>query len=490
MKRGSSRLPGCALDPDKAEEINPNIYSTQSNIPIVYLCKGSSFVRLARSWFVLSACFCIFSCTLSTAEAQEDKIIVTTQIVQSINPEIYGVNYDWNVVADQEYGSYNAELRDVTHFTLQRFPAGWDAEWYDWDSNRTPGWKKSPADPGADAATVMATSPAVSIVTPSKDTVKDPERVGSDVDKTLNIVRKFGDRAAAWEIGNEWWLQSGAKQNPTVRKQNLQSYSRLVTAVVPQIMALQPGAKIFVTGDWQQPEEIGAIRSIVGEPLWGQVRGIAVHIYCGTVNPETNCKRVPDQLAKVQAVSGKSEIYASEWNVPRRLTHNNFGMPHANEIGIAIGILVRSGVDLAAYWPPVRILPSLALISSDFQRPEATGLLFGWLAEGFRGSMVETRGALPSIAAVEDGKVGVFVFSRDQNRHSVSVALPTTSCRRKVTGSVMYAASADGSGEPRVADLALGIVGERTRCYVTFVLNPGTSNRGSGWEIARISVAP
>ncbi len=443
-----------------------------------------------RTAIVLAACLAIhcLAATEFASSARADEVVtVINHEVTRINPKIYGVNYDWIAVPADQYGAYIQEMQDVAHFTLQIFPAGWDAENYDWDANDTPRWVKRPIAPGADPDRVIATSPAVAFILPSRDAVSNPDNISEEVGRSLSVVRRYGSRVRIWEIGNEWWLQSGAKRHPVIRQRHLQAYAELVAAVVPRIIAMEPQAEIYVMGDWLHPEDLAVMRRIVGEATWSQIRGIALHPYCRIDDPVMPCDQVPPSIAAVKSAAGKSSIFASEWNVTRAHGYWLFGMAHANEIGIQLGKMVLSGVDLAAYWPAFKFLPRSAFVSADYRRPETTGLLFGWLARYYRGSALQTSGSLPALAAVTKAELNVFVFSRDQARHTVTLVLPQGLDVRNTVARVMYTTSPNGAGEPMVATLPVTSKSGGDGTQVGFALNPGTPGRGSAWEIAHIT---
>jgi hypothetical protein len=456
------------------------------------LCVGAGDGRGAsgRIGIVLATCLaihCLAATKFASSARADDVVTVFNRTVARINPQVYGINYDWIAVPAAEYDAYIREMRNVTHFTLQVFPAGWDAENYDWNANDTPRWFRRPIVPGADADLIIETSPAVAFILPSRDAVGNPRYVPEEVGKSLSVVRISLNRVRIWEIGNEWWLQSGARRYPVIRQRHLLAYAEYVAALVPNIIALEPQAEIYVTGDWLRPEEFAVMRQVVGEATWSRIKGIALHPYCRIDDPEIACARVPQNLAAVRSITGKSDIFASEWNVTRAHGYVISGMDHANEIGIELGRMVASGVDLAAYWPAVKIVRAFALVTSDYRRPEAAGLLFGWLARYYRGLALETGGSVPALAAVTKTALNVFVFSENRPRRTMTVMLPPSLHVRNTTARAMYAVSPNGMGEPMIAQLPVAAKSGAGGTRVGFVLNPGIAGRGSAWEIAHIT---
>ena len=177
------------------------------------------------------------------------EITLSMTPVVEISPLIYGVNYDWDKVPADEFPQWELAMRNVAHYTLARFPSGWNAEWYDWASNRLVGGNRHPNGPGADAETILSAAPMVSFIAPSETAVTHPKELASIVRLTTQLVNQYGNRVPIWEIGNEWWLQSGAKKNPNIREHHLRAYAALVAADVPAMKAVNGGIQIYVTGD-------------------------------------------------------------------------------------------------------------------------------------------------------------------------------------------------------------------------------------------------
>lgn len=445
-----------------------------------------SMIRSLDIWRMtgLALGFAILATSQAIAEptAREDHVSFGMGPVAPISGRLFGVNYDWNYVPASRYSQYVEAMRGLSHVTVQRFPSGWNAEHYDWNTNTETPWRKSSIQVGASADQVISTSPTTTLITPSKEAISRQDGISTDVEQTLAIVRRFKRRVQVYEIGNEWWLQAGARNDDAIRADNLRHYAQLVAAVVPRILQVDPAAQIYAGVDRRRSQDAAEIREIVGERTWSLVKGVSIHIYCGDDDAEYRCSDIPAEVASIKQSSGKSSVYVSEWNIAPRYTQHRAGLSHATDVGLAIGGMARSGVDLAAYWPPAVIMPNLALVRDDFKTPEANGMLFGWLAEGFRGTMLETTGDLPALAAGSDGAVNLFVFSHDEKPHVVTVDIPAALRGGGASARVMSAASADGRGTPKVS--ALPLDASAGSDSLTFTLNPGSPDRGSGWEIA------
>jgi hypothetical protein len=409
-----------------------------------------------------------------------------------INPLIYGVNYDWSRVPAAEFRRFHGAILQIAHYTIVRFPSGWNAEWYDWASNRLVGGRLHAEEPGVDPETLLSVVPAASFITPSEAAIHQPSLLADVVQRTVDLVNRYGKRVRIWEIGNEWWLQSGAKNHPGIRDHNLEVYSALVAAVAPAMKAVNPAIEIYATGDWINPQEFTTLRRLVGPAAWSAVDGISVHTYCGTFEPEHLCGRIVDNVAAIRSITGKEKIYDSEWAVAKRLSRDDYGIRNASETILAIQDLALAHITAAAYWPPVKALPALAFVSADYQKPFATGVVFGWMSIYYRGQALRTGGDLAAAAARNQDRVTVFVPARGIGPRTVRIRLAGTGLSRVVSAEVMHSAhpdDPDGSRDVQIGPLSVFLQhaagGDE---WAEFVVNPGTPGRGSNWEIARVTL--
>jgi hypothetical protein len=181
------------------------------------------------------------------AAAQPVVISVTGGSGVAISPQLYGINYVWDKVPGAEFGSFLSSLTRVSHYTMARYPGGWNAERLDWAHNIET--REAPSQPGIDAADFLASVPLATFITPSHTAVSHPQNIGQVVNRSVRLVEQYGAQVPAWEIGNEWWLQTGASKNSNKYAINLENYGLLLGAVVPAMKAANPSIKIYATGD-------------------------------------------------------------------------------------------------------------------------------------------------------------------------------------------------------------------------------------------------
>jgi hypothetical protein len=402
-----------------------------------------------------------------------------------ISPLLYGVNYVWDKVPGPDFAAYQAAMGDVAHASLSRYLGGWGAEAYDWSANTESG-KRAVDAPGEAPDGFLAAVPAASFITPSAEAIKQPEMIGDTVKQSVALVSQYGGRVKYWEIGNEWWLQAGAKKNPARRAENLAGYARLLASVAPAMKAADPSIKIFAMADWAAPDEVAQMRQMAGAG-WDAVDGISVHSYCGATDETRRCTDLPAAIAAVRQASGKPLIYASEWAAVRGMNLDDDGIRNAGLTVCALGDMAFAGINLGAYWPPVNVLPGLSFVSGDYRTALATGVAFGWMAKYYEGQALPAGGDMTALAARDGGDVNVIVPSGDSGPVHVRILLTGTGLRGAVDGSVLFGANKDG----RVARIAaLPVTTEQAggKTYAAFDLDPGGADRGAAYEIARVTL--
>lgn len=453
-------------------------------------CKSRS---LPRS--IICVVCSLMACSVQTSWTQnvtrQVTISISTKDAVPISPLLYGINYDWDKIPAGEFPAFSAAMAAVAHVSMVRFPSGWNAEVYNWDTNIVTG-KRAPAQPGATPDAVFAAFPTRTTITPTAKGIDDPDGIPFDVKQSVRLVKRYGAQIHYWEIGNEWWLMSGAKNDPVIREHHLHAYAALLNAVVPAMKKVNPSIVIFAGGQWTVPSDFSMLRRLVNPAVWRQIDGIYVHPYCGTADPETLCSLLPQVLAADQAASGKRMIYASEWAVVRKASTNDFGIRNAVYTIDALRNLALAGVQLGAYWPPARVLPALAFASADFQTPFPTGIVFGWMSKWYEGQALRTTGDPLAAAAQNGSEITVFVPSEEAGPETVRVSLAGTGMHRILSAEVLYSEDPDsphGASEAHVVTLPATIhKGENGSTYVQFDLNPGTLGRGKAFEMARITL--
>ena len=404
--------------------------------------------------------------------------------VAEISPLIYGVNYVWDSVPAEELRQFDAAMRSVARYTLARYPGGWAAEWYDWAANREVGGRAYVERPGPDPASFLSVVPQASFIVPSAAAIRDPSQIPVLARYSADLVRRYGGRVTIWEIGNEWWMQRGAQRNPFARQQNLATYAALVAAVAPAMKAANPHIDIYATGDWVEPQEFRGLRDMVGA-AWSSVDGISIHTYCGELDPERLCSQILQRADTIRSVTGKTKLYDSEWARARRINAENYGMRNAYRMMDAIQDLAMARMTAAAYWPPTKAVPAIAFVSDDLRQAYATGAVFGWMSQYYRGQALRVSGELPAAAARSGATVTLFIAADATGHRIVRVPLAGTGLERVASAEVMF-----GAEDPRrswvveVASLPTTLRGGA----LELELNPGTPGRGAGWEFARVTL--
>ncbi len=426
-----------------------------------------------------------------TAFAQTDVIKLSSTDV-TISPSLYGINYVWDKIPGDSFGQFQSLIARVTHYSFARYPGGWNGERLDWTQNVET--KQAPAEPGVDAPTFLAAVPAATFIVPSNKPVAHPEAAENFAQRSANLVALYGRDVTVWEIGNEWWLQNGAAQSDSKRASNLANYANYLSVVVPAMKAVDPNIQIYVSADWEHPEQFATLRQLTSPQAWSEVSGISVHTYCGSQDPARLCSLLPERIAQSRAAADKQAVYDSEWAVPVQQTQNSSGIQNAIYTMIAFQELAKAGVQMAAYWPPVRNVPGMSLIDADYSDGYATGYLFGWLRQGYEGTAMTASGNLPAIAARNGDQVSVFVAALSQSPSRVSIDLAGTGLHQVVSASVMFAAAPQdlrGEDSRKVMIVALPVTigtGADGAPDAELTLNPASANRGSGDEIARITL--
>jgi hypothetical protein len=404
-----------------------------------------------------------------------------------ISPLLYGVNYVWDKIPASDFAAYRAAMDGIAHATLSRYLGGWGAESYDWAANEEVG-KRTAAVAGEAPAGFLDSVPAASFITPSATADKDPSYIGQTAKFDAYLVRKYGGRVKYWEIGNEWWLQNGAKKSAARRAETLVNYAALVAAAAPAMKAADPSIKVFAMADWAAPDEIARMRALAGAG-WDAVDGISVHSYCGTTDPTRRCDALPAGIAAVRQASGKSLIYASEWAAVRSMNPADDGIHNASLTVRALGDMVAAGIDLGAYWPPVGAVQELNFCAPDYRTATATGIAFGWMSVYYEGTALAATGG--ALAARQGDEVTLIVPSGDAGPQHFRVKLDGTGLQRVVSAAVLYTAGGPAGADGRqglVADLPVTITRDGGADYAEFDLDTGGAARGAAFEIARITL--
>jgi hypothetical protein len=466
---------------------------------------GVGLAVLAIGYLVVLASRAMLSPSARAQDSQVVQITLQAQSTGTIDPGIYGVNYVWHLVPASDFPRFATLMHDPVGATLVRYPGGWAAESYDWDTNTYnptgPEAHSALPDldgealanaPGVDPETFLSQFPAASFVTPSAPAIRNPAEIPSVTDTAVRLVHRYGQRVKLWEIGNEWWLQRGAKHDAANRSENLQRYAALVAAAAPAMKAANPNIELYVTGEWTQPDDFATLRKLVGARAWAAVDGLSIHPYCGDSDPDTLCSLLPERVGRIRALTGKDPIFASEWALGTKVTKDDYGIRNANLMVTAFRTLAQARIQSATYWPPVRAVPEIALLSRDYDRAFATGMLFGWMSRYYRGVALATSGPLASAAARSDDGTTIFVATGDSHSRKLEIPLGGTGLDQVVSAEVMFSDQPNDPNRSRFAKIrtlptriATGPDGAR---LVECDLNPGSPGRGAGAEILRITL--
>ena len=426
------------------------------------------------------------------------EITVSLKPVAAISPLLYGVNYTWHTVPAERFPAWHRAMSTVAHYTLVQYPGGWNPEHFDWTANSMPAWHNPKNSSGFDPLTnqpgiapegMLAVAPAANFVTPSQPAVLDPAAIPGLVATSVELARRYGARVKLWDIGNEWWIQRGGQKIPAIRKQNLRNYSALVAAVAPAMKAANPSIQLYANGDWQNLEEFTTIRQLVGPEAWAQLDGIAIHTYCN--GQDAPVSSVPMVVEKLRQITGKQRVFDSQWMITQKGFTDNYGIRNANRLVLGFQALAFARIEAAIIWPVTDFVPALNFVSPDYATPYAPGLLFGWMSQYYQGQALRTEGDLPATAAKSEHGVTVFVPSCSDGPRRVSLRLAGTGSLCVVSAKVMYS---DQPGDRlksrlvRIVDLPTAVVEGPPGPAVVFTLNPGGPNRGTGWEIVRLTL--
>ncbi len=467
------------------------------------LASGLALVVIA--YLVVLVSRAILSTSARAQSRQVAQITLQSKTLGAIDPGIYGVNYVWHLVPASDFPRFATLMRDPVGATLVRYPGGWAAESYDWSTNtyvaKGPDAPSALPDldgdalakaPGVDPETFLSNVPAATFVTASAPAIRDPAEIPAIAATAANLVKRYGERVKRWEIGNEWWLQRGAKHDPVTRQENLERYAALVAVAAPAMKAADPKIELYVTGEWTQPDDFATLRRLVGEAAWATVDGLSIHPYCGDSDPDTLCSRLPDRVARIRALTGKDAIYASEWALGTKVTKDDYGIRNANLMVTAFRTLAQARIQSAAYWPPVRAVPEIALLSRDYDRAFATGMLFGWMSHYYGGVALDTSGPLASAAARSDDGTTLFVATGDSQYGALKIPLGGTGLSQVVSAEVMFSDQPNDPNRSRFAKTrplpTRMVTGPDGAPVVECDLNPGTQGRGTSAEILRITL--
>lgn len=409
------------------------------------------------------------------------ELTVTGQKIASISDKIFGVNYIWHKISASDYPVFAEGLQSIGS-TQMRYPGGWVAERLNWVQNATPNWKQEPEEPGVSPKDIRTFSTSLNFVLPSVRYTKGQ----ADIDRMNEIYRtiltRYGKGINAVEIGNEWWLQDGARRDAVRRQQVMERYAQLVDGTARQIKAIDPNLKVFVTMDWRVPEQATAIRNLVSKESWAAVDGISIHPYCGEQGEQHSCFSLDAAALEIKKRSGKSLIYASEWSATRTVDGKMRGLQAANTISATFEEMAVGGIQYASYWPTAAAAESIALVNLDTGAPTAVGLVFGETRRTFTGTALAIKGYEGASAALRpDGTIGLVVPSLAADPTRFSIDLPPGLSGRIISATVVKARGPLRQNAAVLTELDARL----DNGSLSFSLN---ENDKIGWQVAFIVV--
>ena len=242
---------------------------------------------------------------------------------------------------------------------------------------------------------------------------------------------------------------------------------------------------IFVSGDWEHPEEFAEIRKQVGPKVWALVDGVSIHPYCGV---EPTCDSIPAMTEAVRQASGKDRVFDSQWMIRMKGLSDDYGIKYANRLVLAMSDLAHARIEAAIIWPVTSYIPELNFVSSNYQIGFAPGTLFGWMSKDYEGHVLNTNGDVKAAVARSASGLHILLPSMKSGPMTVRIPLSNLGVSKVVSAEVMYSDEPEDVHKARLAKVAPLPTKLGADNVLTFTLNPGSADRGKGWEIARISL--
>ncbi|NJX16384.1 hypothetical protein [Tamlana crocina] len=339
-----------------------------------------------------------------------------------ISPEIFGVNNDWRLVPDNTFSAFASTLGTIGS-TVVRYPGGWESEFYDWTTNTTPRWDKSPDTPGASIETLKSNVSNYSIVLPTEEAMITA--VGSSqynlaianlktrAKQAINMSGINSVNGGLVEIGNEWWLQWAGGVS---RSQKLDKYVNIAMDLTEYIVSEYPNRKfkLLINGDYTQPQEFTTMKNKFTRG-YGAIDGVGLHTYTGYVTDSHNIADLEERIKECadNFNPDKNFKYLSEWMPSRDYNERALYMEAANIIPDIIHIYARSGAQAAAYWPPINSpVPGLGITNWNYSKVFPTGQILGDMAASYKGkSLKTTSNKVHLAAALQDANTMVMYIT-------------------------------------------------------------------------------
>ena len=432
----------------------------------------------------------------------------------AINPNLWGINYSWNIVPQATFPTWNTMYENSIGCLSYTHPSGWNGENYLWQSNTMNAWNNwVPGTAVGEAVVpfVAAVAPGtVTSVLPAEDYILGRTNPATSAPWTLaDMVARiqaiftggYLNNVVGVILGNEFWNYAGAS-NPTTRAALLQSYCTLAANIIPWIRTNYPGMKIYVTGQWLIPsggawvygtDFVTLKNSItaISPAAWAAVDGICIHNYAGTDTTAELWSQIAPTVAQIIADTGKVVI-STEWAATKDRTdqdsgHNyKFGIKNTQVMLLCADQMAKSGVQAASFWPDCFSSVNIAMADATFTVVQFNGQLMNWLAHNIQGTYLNINsGGLPAIAADNGLQVTLILAAAQDGQVNVTLALGTYTGVSSAT--VMYHPTPNTNTNDYTAlttTLPVTVAGGNA----TFSLNIGGAGRGPGWEIALLTL--
>lgn len=405
---------------------------------------------------------------------------------------VYGVNNEWRQITHAEFPAFTDKMRTL-NYQMLRFPGGWESEHYNWATNRTPGWVHSPAEPGANATQAKNAAPNLAFVMRTAPYLDNPTTANLDAlaNQARDLVLAHGHTVKHWLIGNEWWLHWGGGTDRAVK---LRRYATVARAITNRIKAANPAVKVYVTGDWTRPGEFSSIKAVFdANSSWPNVDGIDLHVYSGDKPAQpTHYSNIERNLADIKSRTGKRDIFISEWAATKGdSTDNKRALRSVNNMVLIMHELIRAGATAMTYWPAPDIAQGIGLLDeacgtyTDLPHGQA----FRWMATSMAHHSVQTTGT-PETAASHNTTartITVLIPTKTLSNQAITIHFANIDLTRVLSAHAMWMPDPDAPKEPaRITDITTTL--DTANDTVTAIANPGTTGRGSSYELIRLIV--
>ncbi|MFS4481757.1 hypothetical protein ACKGJY_01980 [Hyunsoonleella sp. 2307UL5-6] len=395
----------------------------------------------------------------SNAAPQWTVFRVNTNDRRNINYGLFGANNDWRFIPDSDFNrNFIPSMRNISGNGL-RYPGGWESEYYDANTNTTPGWNNTPAQAGASVNSLINNDIGVlSIVIPTVDAMNRPlwdptwwAAIQTLKTKANTIIDRVGAyRIDYVEIGNEWWLQWGGGVS---RFDKVRKYGQIAKLLARHLKQRYGNDfKILVNGDYTVPSEFGTIKTIFGNEL-NNIDGSALHPYAGYNSFTHNLNNLENLINDCKYYLGRNYVTQSEWAPSKAYNNNRVYAQAANIMVDMFHKFARTNSNAAAYWAPENsTLPGLGLFNStasNVNYPQAQ--IFKSMSDSFSGQAIynsedfgsQRQGIIKMASRISGKQVALWISGFDVGDTDVWIDFPGRSVR-SVWSTIYYPSTYNG----------------------------------------------